>query len=243
MKIIKPSKRSRIDQLKSQADLNRKVSGSAFVAKRKSDNSQDDIGEALTAGVSTATPPVKQKVFDDYLLADMDATEILASDTSKTYSEVYAKGVHLLAMREHSVKELSDKLRSKLGISYGVDERQYDANVADLVLAVIDELLKNKLLSDERFTESYVRSRANRGFGPVKIRSELQTKGVSEILMDEYLQHNDAVWFDNAQSQYQKKYGDSSVTDYDAWSKRARFMQSRGFTMEHIHVVLPKKGH
>lgn len=157
------------------------------------------------------------------------ALEQLIDPDKKEFNNVLARGMRLLAIREHSVLELSNKLISKFE----------DVDVST-VYAVVDELIKLKYLSDERFAESYVRARANKGFGPVKIKIELKGKGVSNSLIQDYLKHDSGMWFDNAERQYLKKYGDASVTDYNTWTKRARFMQSRGFTMEHIHVTLPK---
>ena len=136
-----------------------------------------------------------------------------------------AKGVYLLGMREHSVQEMTDKLTAR-------------SDAVDVVLAVIDELLENTYLSNERFSESYVRSRRNKGFGPVKIRVELKTKGISGRLASEHLQAESPEWIDVAREQYKKKYR-SKAENYKEWTKRARFMQSRGFTMEHIQAVLP----
>ena len=147
-------------------------------------------------------------------------------DLKKEYNRLLNSGVRLLGMREHSVKEVFDKLNRK-------------TDYVDIVNAVLDELLENKYVSDERFTESYIRYRSNRGFGPVKIRAELKNKGISNALISEYLDMGSAAWIDKAIEQYQKKYGAEGVSDYNAWTKRARFMQSRGFTMEHIQVALP----
>jgi len=159
--------------------------------------------------------------------ASTEPLELITDPAKKEFNELFARGLRLLAMREHSVKEIATKLFDK-------------SEASDTVYAVVDELLEKKYLSDERFAESYVRARANRGFGPVKIKAELKQKGVSSGLIQDYLDEGAALWFDNAASQYQKKYGDSAISDYNAWTKRARFMQSRGFTMEHIHVTVPR---
>ncbi len=156
-----------------------------------------------------------------------DYSGLVIDPEKKVFNDLFARGVRLLAMREHSVKELTDKLLGK-------------SDDTNTIFAVIDELMEKKYLSDERFTESYIRARGNRGFGPIKIKAELKSKGVSSTLIQDYLDESAAQWFDNAQSQYQKKYGDAPISDYNAWTKRARFMQSRGFTMEHIHVTVPR---
>lgn len=214
MRIIKPSKRPRNGQLSSQAAtqqdaldfvalLSDEPSASSFDSKPFESN---DSGQALSHHGSIDEPVDPGK---------------------KSFNDLFAKGVRLLAMREHSIKEITDKLKAK-------------TDAMDIVYAVVDELIDNKYLSNERFTEAYVRSRGNRGFGPVKIRSELKGKGIGSSMIDDYLDASAAIWYDNAASQYHKKYGDAPVSDYNAWSKRARFMQSRGFTMEHIQLTLPK---
>ncbi len=154
----------------------------------------------------------------------VEPLELILDPKKKEFNELFARGLRLLAMREHSVKEITNKLFDK-------------SDATDTVYAVVDELLEKKYLSDERFTESYIRFRGNRGFGPVKIRSELKSKGVSISLVQEHLDEGAAIWFDNAQAQYHKKYGDRPIDDYREWSKRARFLQSRGFNMEQINCV------
>ncbi|MBX2847546.1 MAG: recombination regulator RecX [Acidiferrobacterales bacterium] len=144
----------------------------------------------------------------------------------KEYLLLFQKGIHLLSMREHSAREIMTKLSRKSARH-------------DLVSAVIDKLVENGYLSNSRFAESYVRTKQLRGFGPSKIRKELLEKGIKHSMIESYLKAESAVWYDNAQNQYAKKYGDEPISDYNSWTKRARFMQSRGFTMEHIHSTLP----
>ena len=204
-----------------------------------------------------------------------ESLELISNQADQKFVDMFARGLRLLSMREHSVEELTKKLFDKTeaatrakdlkeaenpkeadgshsdegsgtyegsGNVEGSDsaEGSAKADVSHTIHAVIDDLIEKKYLSDERFTEVYIRSRALRGFGPVKIKAELKSKGVSNHLIQDYLDEASAVWFDNAQSQYQKKYGEAPISDYNAWTKRARFMQSRGFTMEHIHVTVPR---
>ena len=143
------------------------------------------------------------------------------------FNTLFAKGVYLLSMREHSVQEMQDKLNAR-------------SDNVTIVLAVVDELVVHRYLSDERFAETYVRSRQNRGFGPIKIRSELSSKGIANRLIEEFLDIASVHWIDIARQEYKKKYKASDLESYKEWAKRARFMQSRGFTMEHIQVVIPR---
>lgn len=257
MKIIKPSKRSRsgIDRLDSQADLMPETGELARFEESELDISRSAGRSDTRRSISKSDQqPLSARRRDNRSYSsrslespssrikesqgsDTGLTQHTKSPREKAYSELLAKGVRLLSMREHSVKELTDKLKAKPVKKNHAPAKLVDV---DLVYAVIEELVESLYLSDERFTESYVRSRSNRGFGPVKIRTELNAKGISNILVEEHLKLNAAHWFDHAQAQYHKKYGDSPVSDYNTWSKRARFMQSRGFTMEHIQVSLPR---
>lgn len=142
------------------------------------------------------------------------------------YSQLFAKGIKLLAMREHSVQELVVKLSNR-------------CQASELVSAVADELIQKNYLSDQRFTESYVRSKQNKGFGPNKIINDLIYKGIKNRAIYNYINVNSYLWNKIAQEQYLKKYGREPIQDYATWAKRARFMQSRGFTMEHIQMALP----
>ncbi len=149
------------------------------------------------------------------------------SGAKSEYKFLMHKAIQLLSMREHSVDELSTKLQAK-------------SDDQALVYAVMDFLVENDYVSDARFTEAFVRSRANKGQGPTKIRADLKAKGVDSVIIDEHLDPSAALWFDNALSLYAKKYGDEPVSDYNTWSKRARFMQSRGFTMDQIQSTVPQ---
>lgn len=147
-------------------------------------------------------------------------------EVKSEYSKLLHKGIHFLSIREHSVQELQDKLSNK-------------TDSPELVEEVMIFLLDNDYVSDARFAEVFVRSRAKKGQGPIKIRADLKNKGVKSQLIDEHLDQNSAVWFDSAADVYQKKFKSAPVEDYQTWTKCARFLQSRGFTMEHIHSTVP----
>ena len=165
----------------------------------------------------------------DFGSESFDSPELKSKVGSKesSYKDLLHKAIHLLSLREHSRQELFAKLNSK------------EPNV-DLVDEVMRFLSENEYVSDPRFTEAFVRAKANKGQGPIKIRAQLKQKGVKDQVIQEYLDVQSGKWFDIAQTEYDKKYGELSVTDYNDWSKRARFLQGRGFTMDHIHCVVPQ---
>ena len=127
----------------------------------------------------------------------------------------------LLARREHSEHELRQKLKS----------REFDCDAID---AALQSLQQDGLLSDERFTESYVNHRFNAGVGPLKIRFELRQKGVAESLADEFLESFSGHWDDLMRQQRIRKYGEDIPADYAERMKQARFLQNRGFSPESV---------
>jgi SOS response regulatory protein OraA/RecX len=52
------------------------------------------------------------------------------------------------------------------------------------------------LVSDRRYAESLVRNRVERGYGPLKITHELRAKGVDDAVIEEVLEHDEAVWLE-----------------------------------------------
>ena len=127
----------------------------------------------------------------------------------------------LLARREHSAQELRQKLKS----------REYDADAIDEVL---QELISDRLQSDERFTEAYVNHRFNAGVGPLKIRYELRQKGISDLLADEFLEPLSDRWDQLMVQQRVRKYGEVIPADYAERMKQARFLQNKGFSPESV---------
>ena len=123
----------------------------------------------------------------------------------------------LLSRREHTRLELSRKLKAKEFLSGEIHE-------------LLDCLENEGLQSDERYTESYVHSRGRRGFGPLRIRLELQERGISTDLVDTYIDFNDQLWLAVARKEYEKKFGAQATESVKDRAKRMRFLQSRGFT-------------
>ncbi len=132
------------------------------------------------------------------------------------------RALYLLANREHSRLELFNKLKQR---DFSVEE----------INITLDELEQEKLLSDERFVEMYINARSQRGYGPERIRQELQQKGVAASLVECYLDIKATDWFDLARELKQKKFGAALPKDFPTRAKQMRFLQYRGFTLEQIN--------
>jgi regulatory protein len=134
---------------------------------------------------------------------------------------VSARAVSLLANREHSALELSRKLQNA-----GFDTDEVEKTLHDLQQA--------NLQSDERFAENYLRSRANKGYGELRIRNELKERGVASDLISECLYKAEIDWFSLAVEVRCKRFGESNPEDYKERAKQQRFLQYRGFSHEQI---------
>ena len=130
-------------------------------------------------------------------------------------------GMDFLVRREHSRYELRRKLKAR-------------ANEADDVDAVLQQLVDEKLQSDERFTEVYVHHRVNAGIGPMKISYELRQKGIDESLAEVILEPLEEEWDDMMRRLRERKYGEEIPSDYAERMKQARFLQNRGFSPESV---------
>lgn len=146
--------------------------------------------------------------------------------------ELKARGVRLLAVREHSVQELRRKLR-RARTSDSADDADIEA--------VLEDLQRDGLLSEERFVEAFVRSRLGRGQGPAKIRAGLMERGVARELVDDALDQPDQdaeFWRERARTAQTRRFGAGPPTDRADWAKRARFLSARGFGPEVIYRTL-----
>jgi len=133
--------------------------------------------------------------------------------------------IGLLTRREHSQKELLDKLALK----------GYERSATQ---SVVDKLAEEGWQSNERFAESYARYRIKKGFGPVKIAFELRQRGVMDVDLDAVVLDLADGWLDLLQQLYLKKYAVDETLSQKEWLKRSRFLQQRGFSHEMIKTVL-----
>lgn len=130
-----------------------------------------------------------------------------------------------LARREHSRRELLERMH-----------KAFPEQESDVFHAVIERLQDEGLQSDERFAEAYVRMRATKGHGSVKIAHELMQRGIDHAQAVQYLaQHN---WYDLASAALNKKFNQCSPGDQDTKLRMARFLQQRGFAYELIDELL-----
>jgi regulatory protein len=129
----------------------------------------------------------------------------------------------LLVRREHSRKELARKLTAR-----GVDPD--DAQVA------VDRMTAEGWQSNDRFAEQLVRSRANNGQGPLRIRAELSMHGLDRDAVAAAFDAYDGDWTDNARDLVRRRFP-GALDDRALQRKAAEFLVRRGFTGDQVRAA------
>lgn len=138
-------------------------------------------------------------------------------------TSVKARAVTLLAQREYSRQALQEKLLSE------------DASTEEIEQALA-QLEAKGLVSDARVAETLVNRRASK-LGGMRLRQELQAKGVSPELVAQTMEGLKNTELSRALAVWQKKFG-HVATDAATRNRQARFLATRGFSGDVVRQVV-----
>lgn len=133
--------------------------------------------------------------------------------------------LNLLARRDHSAKELKQKLI----------QRGYQSIEIDTIL---NDLIQEHLLNENRFADNYINWRSNKGYGPNRILQELKARGVAADIIAQQLDFADNAWFVQIQKVWQKNFKGKRPQEFKERAKQMRFLLYRGYTEEQIASVM-----
>lgn len=129
--------------------------------------------------------------------------------------QAYARALSWLARREHSRRELTDKLAAR--------------EVAESdIRPIIERLVATGYQSDERFAHMLVRSRVGQGHGPVRIRAELRMHQIEDTLIGQAMDEEGVDWAALALDLCRRRYR-TPPANHAERVKRANFLARRGF--------------
>lgn len=168
---------------------------------------------------------VDKGVSDTTLLSDLVEGQNPAEILGRQRQTARNTAIGLLARREHAQSEIRRKLK----------DRGYDD---DLTTEVVDELTRQRLLSDDRFAESFIRARANRGQGPIRLRAELRQLQIPADMIDMHLAAAQVDWQELAVTVRERRFGGQPPVGVAERAKQVRFLQYRGFTTDQIRASL-----
>ena len=138
---------------------------------------------------------------------------------AKQEPSLRAQAMRFLARREHSRAELRRKLASRV------------AEGEDLEV-LLDDLAKRGWLSDARFAEQSIRSRARR-FGPLKLAQQLRSRGVDDENIASGFRAAGADGASSLESVWASRFKAPPADERDH-ARQVRFLQGRGFPLDDI---------
>lgn len=144
-------------------------------------------------------------------------------DRPDTPAELKARALRHLVRREHSRAELARKLAPH-------------AESGAALEALLDALSARKQLSDERYADVRTRQLA-RKYGTARIAHDLRSKGVSDDAIAAATAAADASDLERATAILRRKFPVPAASR-EGRAKRARFLQSRGFSYDVIKSAL-----
>ena len=139
-------------------------------------------------------------------------------------AELKKNALNWLSRRDYSEAQLCQKLRQKGALPEQLAE-------------LINWCKAEQYLDESRFLSMLVRNRARQGYGYNYLLQECRAQKISAEQLNNCINALAIDWWVLASAAYQKKYGDSPITDYKEKTKRMAFLQRRGFSTEQIKAV------
>lgn len=157
-----------------------------------------------------------------------------SSPRRSAYARLLDRAIRILAMRDHSEKELRRKLVAPILTKNGPEPIDAPPDEVDKVVAWCQE---SHYLDDARFTRQFIASRSRKGYGPARIRQELNQKGIDRGDIDQAMYDCEIDWMALAREQAERKYGEPLPTVFAEKVKVQRFLLNRGYLMEDIQQI------
>ena len=141
------------------------------------------------------------------------------SDKTLSPDQVLDKMAKYCAYQERCVKDVRDKLKT-----YDLSQEDCDK--------ILEYLLDNRFVNDERFAKSFVRGKVNQsGWGLNKIRFHLMQKGIAKDLIDEALRQTDEDLYRQRLIDILKTKSKTvkAANDFERKRKLAAYAMQKGF--------------
>lgn len=159
--------------------------------------------------------------------AEITEKEIEIYNLESNLSKAKAKAFDIVARKMVTECELRTKLADK----------GYDEVICDIVINTMQEY---NYINDYDYCLAYFDYGTSKGWGKLKIRSELKRKGVSdEVLSDAFSEFEDCPE-DRVFDILERKFSDCDFSDYKQKQKIFRFFASRGFDFDSINTAIDR---
>ena len=131
----------------------------------------------------------------------------------------------LLARREHGRVELTRKLRQR-------------GACPEMIDVALDRLTEDNLLSESRYLESYISYRARSGYGPLRIREELNQRGLARSDIEQALRECGFNWQEQLEDTWRRKFSGQLPEDARERARQGRFLSYRGYPLDMVGRLL-----
>lgn len=140
-------------------------------------------------------------------------------------AELKRSALAMLARRDYARRDLHDRLAQRYGAGDDLDQ-------------LLDWLEAQRFIDDARYAGMFLRSRLERGHGPMRVRQSMQQEGLSAELIETALAEADVDWFEQARQCSRRRFSGPAPADPRERAKRLRFLQYRGFTADQCFYAL-----
>ena len=137
----------------------------------------------------------------------------------------YAQALKLLARREHSRRELAQKLALR-----GIDPQ--------LAADALNRLADAGYLSDQRYAQARVNELLRRHYGPLRAQADLRSHGVDDDTIASVVDAEHPDWYAACRAVRVQKFGRSPAANTPQRARQQRQLQARGFTGAQIRAAL-----
>ncbi len=130
------------------------------------------------------------------------------------------------AYQDRCTKEVQTKLRS-----LGISESDFEE--------IINQLIEEGFINEERFTQSYIRGKINtKGWGVQKIIYNLRLKGIEEHLIKKEIAKLDSQSIEKNLISLIEKWITNKELTFSTKQRLYRYLMSRGYSSGEISQVL-----
>ncbi len=129
-----------------------------------------------------------------------------------------------------AIKYIGSNLKTTKQVKDYLKKKDYNCHT---IAYVIDKLAEYKYLDDDNYARAYILTYSDK-YGKLKLKLQLQLKGVSEDIIDKYLDNVDSSSIENVA----KKYMKNKEINFENCQKLSRFLYSRGYDFSEINSLV-----
>jgi len=160
--------------------------------------------------------------------------ELTALEEESQYGKLYTRTLEYCLMRPHSAREVKDYLYKKTRDTRTKTGQVKKGVSAQLTERVFRRLSEKGYIDDEKFAKFWVENRnLRKGTSLRKLTAELQAKGVSRSIIEQYLQDSSRSDEDELQKVIAKKQ-----SRYSDPQKLMQYLARQGFSYDDIKEAL-----